>query len=569
MENMIAKVTQVVNCEIFNKKKFLTDSGLPDGSQNTLDMNYMKPLKVFLEKVSSCCISDKNKVIIVAPSKYVAYQAALLIKKRMWQDELPDDGGAGYYEDEEAEGVDTDYTEMRCRQEGILLCHVKSGNDDQDGMAEMLMNIPVNACKGKEVDYSEKCEYAMIELPPDIDADEALKQLDEVQSKHVIVFVASGADAQEIIKNMVFEEMYRVVRLEQPTFEEYVMYGNAFMEKMCFALADDITMQQVISDVMAFRGSRFTEGDIYIYILRAISYAMSQKRPESTLCGNDFFIDTGVKEIPAEEQLNALIGLDAVKSELHRKICVKALNVKRNENVCGNLIFAGNPGTGKSESARLYALILGEKNITRGVFITAARSDIIGRYVGHTAPRIRSLFERARGGVIFVDEASFLIPEDTRDPFVNEAVTEFVRFMEMYRDVNVIFATYPDEAEKLLHIDPGFESRITGIVKFPDYSDDELMKICRKMAADKHFSLEKPAEKLVRSYINDIRGRDNFGNARDIRKLLETAEEEYAVDCTDGKCADDDVIKASHIKRAAALLMRGAKDVPAKISMGF
>ena len=145
---------------------------------------------------------------------------------------------------------------------------------------------------------------------------------------------------------------------------------------------------------------------------------------------------------------------------------------------------------------------------------------MIGKYVGHTAPRVAKKFEEARGGVLFVDEAGFFLNRESGG-FIDEAVKEFVRFMEIFPDVTVVFAMYEDEVAEFLGLDEGLSSRISQVVHFADYTTDELWKIAQQMLVAQGYQMAKTCQKYFRDYIEERKKSTYFGNAREVRKLME------------------------------------------------
>lgn len=169
------------------------------------------------------------------------------------------------------------------------------------------------------------------------------------------------------------------------------------------------------------------------------------------------------------------------------------------------------------------AQLLLENGVSNGVFVSCSRKDLIGKYVGHTAAMVAEKFEKARNGILFVDEAGFFLNQGAGE-FVYEAIKEFVRFMEQYPDVTVIFAMYEKEVKGFLELDEGLTSRISGMLHFPDYSVQELWQIAVKMAEDKGYILESSRcfDSFAR-YIINAQKKEGFGNARTVRKLTESA----------------------------------------------
>ena len=219
-------------------------------------------------------------------------------------------------------------------------------------------------------------------------------------------------------------------------------------------------------------------------------------------------------------------------------------------------LFTGSRGTGKTTCAQLLAGIMAEKGISNAAFIMASRADIVGKYVGHTAAKVSELFEKARGGILFVDEAGFFLNESSGG-FIQEAIKEFVRFMELYPDVTVIFAMYEREASEFLKLDEGLSSRISRMVEFEDFSDRELQDICMHMIREKGYAVARNSIKPAFGYIAKMREEKNFGNARDVRKLVESVIVAHSVRIHSGapessaarETADADIISSADVKR--------------------
>jgi len=177
---------------------------------------------------------------------------------------------------------------------------------------------------------------------------------------------------------------------------------------------------------------------------------------------------------------------------------------------------------------------MSEEGQSNGSFIMASRKDVIGEYVGQTAPKVAKLFHQARHGVLFIDEAGFLLQE-SRSSFNSEAIKEFVRYMELYQDVTVVFALYPNEVDDWMQLDAGLSSRIGRIVKFENYSTAELLQIGQSMCQDRGYQMAKEAIPEICTYLEKRRQalKENFGNAREIRKLVEAAIVAKSVRCFD------------------------------------
>ena len=232
----------------------------------------------------------------------------------------------------------------------------------------------------------------------------------------------------------------------------------------------------------------------------------------------------------AYDELMDMIGLSEAK-----KIIEQALNYYKAQKLFANkgmtmdrpamhMVFTGNPGTAKTSTARLFARIMKENNLlSKGRMIEVGRGDLVGKYVGWTAPIIQKKFKEAEGSVLFIDEAYSLV--DGRDgSFGDEAINTIVQEMENHRsDVVVIFAGYPDEMERFLQKNPGLRSRIAFHVPFADYSVDELCDIASLIAQKSGLRLEEQAQEKLETVFAAARKESDFGNGRYARNIIEKA----------------------------------------------
>ena len=240
--------------------------------------------------------------------------------------------------------------------------------------------------------------------------------------------------------------------------------------------------------------------------------------------------DSHVTEVLDELDVE-LIGLKPVKARI-RDIAALLL-VERARKQLGlvggspslHMSFTGNPGTGKTTVALRMAQILHRLGYVRkGHLIAVTRDDLVGQFIGHTAPKTKEILKKAMGGVLFIDEAYYLYkPENERD-YGQEAIEILLQFMENHRDdLVVILAGYADRMETFFRSNPGLSSRIAHHVDFPDYSAEELEEIAEKMLESMQYRLSSSAVSALREYIPLRMQQPHFANARSIRNALDRA----------------------------------------------
>lgn len=226
-----------------------------------------------------------------------------------------------------------------------------------------------------------------------------------------------------------------------------------------------------------------------------------------------------------------LVGLAPVKARIREVAAFLVVSRARKqlglEAATPNLhmCFTGNPGTGKTTVALRMADILHRLGYVRkGHLVSVTRDDLVGQYIGHTAPKTKDILKKAMGGVLFIDEAYYLYrPENERD-YGQEAIEILLQVMENQRDdLVVILAGYKDRMDTFFRSNPGFSSRIAHHIDFPDYSEDELLQIARLMTRQLNYRLGADAEAALREYIGRRVQQPRFANARSIRNALDRA----------------------------------------------
>jgi probable Rubsico expression protein CbbX len=226
-----------------------------------------------------------------------------------------------------------------------------------------------------------------------------------------------------------------------------------------------------------------------------------------------------------------LVGLRPVKGRV-RDICALLLvdTLRKQAGLSTgapslHMNFTGNPGTGKTTVAMRMAQILHRLGYVRkGHLVAVTRDDLVGQYIGHTAPKTREVLKRAMGGVLFIDEAYYLYrPENERD-YGQEAIEILLQEMENSRDdLVVILAGYKDRMDRFFRSNPGLSSRIAHHIDFPDYTNEELFDIAQLMLTQMQYRLSDEAQAVLREYIERRRHLPHFANARSIRNALDRA----------------------------------------------
>jgi Cdc6-like AAA superfamily ATPase len=236
---------------------------------------------------------------------------------------------------------------------------------------------------------------------------------------------------------------------------------------------------------------------------------------------------------PLEElyaELDGLVGLTEVKAEV--KLVANLVRVTKMRRERGlpvaetsrHLVFTGNPGTGKTTVARLLAEIYRTLGVVeKGHLVETDRSGLVAGFVGQTALKVQEVFESALGGVLLIDEA-YALARGREGDFGTEAVDTLVKLIEDHRDdIVVIVAGYPDEMGQLLDANPGIRSRFPRTIAFPDYSDDELVRIFESLASKAHYTIDDGVRAAARArFAAEPRGK-GFGNGRLARNLFEAA----------------------------------------------
>lgn len=255
-----------------------------------------------------------------------------------------------------------------------------------------------------------------------------------------------------------------------------------------------------------------------------------QPRPEGPINLAKEMEESGVAEVLRELD-RELIGLKPVKKRIRETAALLMVDRARrrlglaHDTPTLHMSFTGNPGTGKTTVALRMADLLHRLGyIRQGHLVTVTRDDLVGQYIGHTAPKTKEVLKKAMGGVLFIDEAYYLFrPENERD-YGQEAIEILLQVMENQRDdLVVIVAGYADRMEKFFSSNPGFRSRIAHHIDFPDYNDDELLQIAELMLREQNYKMSAEARRAMSEYTTLRRKQPHFANARSIRNALDRA----------------------------------------------
>lgn len=236
------------------------------------------------------------------------------------------------------------------------------------------------------------------------------------------------------------------------------------------------------------------------------------------------------QENNAKIELNELIGLEDIKKQMNKILNYIKLNKERGQMPSLHMCFTGNPGTGKTSIARVIGKIFEQENILSGSgeFLEIHGRDLVGKYVGWTAQKVHDTVEKAIGGVLFIDEAYSLVA-DRRGSFEDEAIATLIKEMEDHRnEICIILAGYTDEMKSLIRLNPGFESRIQFTIDFPDYNEDELLKIFNGLCKKENYKLADAGKEILIDNFRKAKTEINFGNGRYVRNLFEKIKFEQA-----------------------------------------
>ena len=247
------------------------------------------------------------------------------------------------------------------------------------------------------------------------------------------------------------------------------------------------------------------------------------------------YLQEEYKQTEIEKILNLLdeelVGLVPVKSRI-REIAALLLidKLRKNLGIASanpglHMSFTGSPGTGKTTVGLKMSDILYQLGyIKKGHLLTVTRDDLVGQYIGHTAPKTKEVLKKAMGGVLFIDEAYYLYKPDNERDYGSEAIEILLQVMENQRDdLVVILAGYKEPMDKFYESNPGLSSRIANHIDFPDYTVDELLQIAKLLLEEQQYQLTPNAEIALTEYIRKRKEKPLFANARSVKNALDRA----------------------------------------------
>lgn len=412
-------------------------------------------------------------------------------------------------------------------------------------------------------------------------SEETLDLVLELKEKPMILVVPKQKANHKKIDRLLFEGGFEVIETSQPSLEYLCDQFCTLMENEGFSVDPQMDLKGTIRTLKRERGEKFGERDM-IFLAKAV-----QKKQRQTMSCNTVIQDIAVPrytmgETSGKKLMDRIVGLEAVKETLEMEINRQAYRNRLVEELsrrgeatddyvpCRNMAFCGNPGTCKTTMARAMAVRMGEMGITNGIFLEVSREQLVGRYMGETSLKVAKVFEKAKGGVLFIDEAGSLAT-DSGDHYAEEAVSAIVRHMENDRDTVVIFATYNDDMESLMATNEGLRSRIGRMIHFEDYTPEQLTKIFCSMAASRGYHLEDGAEFVLDRYFKKASQRKDFGGGREARRLLDQAEGQMANLAMRNQFSGEQLflLTIGAIEEAADCLLGEAKGKEIRRPIGF
>lgn len=419
------------------------------------------------------------------------------------------------------------YTQMRIRSGRFSCIEVETSRTLNDGTYELLYKASFGGSVVVKVlmEDSEETDYAT-ELNEQIQL--ICKMLKKYRNQ-VLTIICLPRECQRL-KELFYEELSNVSIVELK--EKFVKEKEA--ERFLENLAEE---KQISAD--AKLANKIQEGKGYLVPeFRGIFDSWYDQKLKTEIYPQYQDVLTikaeEIKAIPkgtAYERLQKMVGITQIKAVIEKALNYNKLQkiyrekgIKTGRPVM-HMVFTGNPGTAKTTVARLLAQIMQDNGLlSRGHLVEVGRSDLVGKYVGWTAKCVKEKFKEAKGGVLFIDEAYSLL-DNRAGSYGDEAINTIVQEMENHREeLVVIFAGYPEKMEEFIQKNPGLRSRIAFHVSFPDYNELELCQIAQLMGKEKGIEFTQEAMGKLRTVFRYMGKKDDFGNGRYVRSMLEQAQ---------------------------------------------
>lgn len=355
---------------------------------------------------------------------------------------------------------------------------------------------------------------------------------------HLFLAVTPAQLDKMLCDSLQLHEGFTICKVGSPTqdYLEKVFLTRAEHYYPGVRLNENVSATAVVNYFKQLRGKEFSQRDIESSVQRTFPKQFTA----TTLDTNSFCFKpvSLFHHTCGKDKLAKMMELDHVKETvdtlLGREFLSKMLIAQGREvePTHRHMAFSGAPGTGKTESARIVAQIMQEVGSGSGLFVQAGREDVVGKFVGHTTDKVATLFEKARGGVLFIDEVGSLVPNSASgDIYAEEAINVLVDHMEKHPETIVIFATYEDEMKRFLSSNSGLHSRIAHHLHFKSYKTSTLLQILENLVTDHGYTMDKKAFADCGTYLKKLEktSPSTFGNAREVRRIFTTAEEQMAL----------------------------------------
>lgn len=477
-------------------------------------------------------------IVVVCDDFVTAKKAVMYLNDRLAAEEIEENMGYEYFEDDEMPGATVriiDFAKSMPKEKGDLtnnFLYTVSELQEYEGL--------LFKCYGDMTD-ARKLETILV-----------------AKDKTICFLVISKEQLkEEWLSPILVSSGVAYLRVVPLTDAYYVSLLEHLLSKSDLSLAENFSSQEMIRLLRKKYGNQLCDENLAFHVRLAILKAELMHPEDKRLRKEDL-------ELWEEEQESALSKLQSMTGlSMIKKVAkdVQALEVEKLQNpnlktLHNNMIFSGNPGSGKTTCAKLLADCMAEVGYTKPKFISVCRKDLIGEFVGQTAPKVADAFRRAKGGILFVDEAGFFL-EQGSGGFLHEAMREFVRFMELDPSVTVIFAMYESETEQFLKLDAGLASRINRVVKFEDYSKEELFEIAGKLAKQQGYCLMDSSREIIYSFIEKQKKekKESFGNAREMRNLIDMSIHQLALrHCREKRGMQDDPKQNKRMPKTSSML---------------